>query len=73
MISAEFAGDGYQVVTTTGRLAARCVVIASGGQHRPVIPRMASRLAVLARDQLDSQALLGVAAQQTGRLREYVR
>jgi len=27
------------------------------------------RLAVLPRDQLDSQALLGVAAQQTGRLR----
>jgi cation diffusion facilitator CzcD-associated flavoprotein CzcO len=45
VISAEFAGDGYQVVTTTGRLAARCVVIASGGQRRPVIPRMASRLA----------------------------
>jgi hypothetical protein len=29
------------------------------------------RLAVVPRDQLDSQALLGVAAQQTGRLRDY--
>jgi hypothetical protein len=35
-----------------------------------VAARTRCRLAVLARDQLDSQALLGVAAQQAGRLRD---
>ena len=39
------AGDrGYQVVTPGGIVAARAVVIAGGGQRRPVIPAVASRL-----------------------------
>ena len=41
-------------------------------QHVTVRAKTRCRLAVLPRDQLDSQALLGVAAQQTWRLREYV-
>ena len=41
-------------------------------QHVTVRAKTHCRLAVVPRDQLDSQALLGVAAQQTGRLREHV-
>ena len=41
-------------------------------KHVTVRAKTHCRLAVLSRDQLDSQALLGVAAQQTGRLREHV-
>jgi putative flavoprotein involved in K+ transport len=35
---------GYQVVTATGMIAARAVVIAGGGQRHPVIPRLAAGL-----------------------------
>jgi glycine/D-amino acid oxidase-like deaminating enzyme len=35
---------GYDLVTATGRMAARAVVVASGGQRRPVIPVLASAL-----------------------------
>src|SRR5215470_6027336 len=35
---------GYQVATATGTIAARAVVIAGGGQRRPVIPRLAAGL-----------------------------
>ena len=39
------AGDrGYDVVTTAGRIAARAVVVAGGGQRRPVYPGLASGL-----------------------------
>jgi len=41
-------------------------------EHVQVRAKTDCRLAVLPRDQLDSQALLGVAAQQTGRMREQV-
>ena len=44
VISAEADDHGYQVVTTAGWYAARAVVIAGGGQCRPVIPALASRL-----------------------------
>ena len=44
VISAEAGDQGYELVTTAGRYAARAVVIASGGQRRPVIPILASRL-----------------------------
>src|SRR6516165_9510990 len=37
-------GHGYQVVTATGMIAARAVVIAGGGQRRPLIPRLAAGL-----------------------------
>jgi hypothetical protein len=45
---------------------------AESKEHVTVRAKTRCRLAVLSRDQLDSQALLGVAAQQTGRLREHV-
>jgi len=35
---------GYRVVTATGMIAARAVVIAGGGQRRPLIPRLAAGL-----------------------------
>jgi len=35
---------GYQVTTATGPIAARAVVVAGGGQRRPVIPRLAAGL-----------------------------
>jgi putative flavoprotein involved in K+ transport len=38
------AEGGYRVVTTAGELSAGQVVIASGGYHAPIIPRMAERL-----------------------------
>jgi hypothetical protein len=41
-------------------------------QHVTVRAKTRCRLALIPRDQLDSQARLGVAAQQTWRLREYV-
>jgi putative flavoprotein involved in K+ transport len=44
VISAEADDHGYELVSTAGRYAARAVVIASGGQRRPVIPALASRL-----------------------------
>jgi putative flavoprotein involved in K+ transport len=44
VLSAEAGDRGYEVVTTEGRIAARSVVIASGGQRRPVIPALAGRL-----------------------------
>ena len=45
---------------------------AESKQHVTVRAKTRCRLAVLRRDQLDDQALLGVAAQQTGRLREHM-
>jgi putative flavoprotein involved in K+ transport len=44
VISAEADDHGYELATTAGWYAARAVVIASGGQRRPVIPALASRL-----------------------------
>jgi putative flavoprotein involved in K+ transport len=44
VISAEPDGRGYELITTAGRYTARAVVIASGGQCRPIIPALASRL-----------------------------
>ena len=44
VISAETADRGYELVTTAGPIAARTMVIASGGQRRPVIPALASGL-----------------------------
>jgi putative flavoprotein involved in K+ transport len=44
VIAAEAGDRGYELATTAGRYAARIVVIASGGQRRPVIPALASRL-----------------------------
>jgi len=44
VIAAEAGDRGYELATTVGRYAARVVVIASGGQRRPVIPALASRL-----------------------------
>jgi putative flavoprotein involved in K+ transport len=39
------AGDrGYRVATAAGTIAARAVVVAGGGQRRPVIPRLAAGL-----------------------------
>ena len=40
-------------------------------EHVRVRAKTHCRLAVVPRDQLDSQALLGVAAEQTGRLRDH--
>src|SRR5215831_5777054 len=37
-------GHGYLVTTGTGTIAARAVVVAGGGQRRPVIPRLAAGL-----------------------------
>ena len=42
-------------------------------KHVTVWAKTRCRLAVLSREQLDGQALLGVAAQQTGRLRAHMR
>jgi len=36
--------QGYRVTTATGTIAARAVVVAGGGQRRPVIPRLADGL-----------------------------
>jgi len=44
VLSVEASGGCYQVVTTAGSYAARAVVVAGGGQRRPVIPRLASGL-----------------------------
>lgn len=38
------AQAGFQVETSAGRFTADQVVIASGGYHKPVVPRMAERL-----------------------------
>lgn len=38
------AEGGYRVVTSMGELSAGQVVVASGGYHAPIIPRMAERL-----------------------------
>jgi putative flavoprotein involved in K+ transport len=42
--SVTLADRGYRVITTTGHIAAQVVVIASGGQRRPVIPVLAAGL-----------------------------
>jgi putative flavoprotein involved in K+ transport len=39
--SVTLADRGYQVVTTAGHIAARVVVIAGGGQRRPLVPALA--------------------------------
>lgn len=36
--------DGWHVETTTGDIAAGQVVVATGGYHRPAVPRLAERL-----------------------------
>jgi putative flavoprotein involved in K+ transport len=38
------AGGGFEVVTSAGTYGADHVVVASGGYHRPIIPRLAERL-----------------------------
>ena len=45
VLSVACGGDGYQVVTTIGQITARAVVVAGGGQRRPLIPGLASGLA----------------------------
>jgi putative flavoprotein involved in K+ transport len=45
VLSVEAADGGYAVVTASGRYTARAVVVAGGGQRRPLIPRLASGLA----------------------------
>jgi putative flavoprotein involved in K+ transport len=35
---------GYRIVTSAGELGAAHVVVASGGYHKPIVPRMAERL-----------------------------
>ena len=42
--SVSAGGHGYRVTTATGTIAARAVVVAGGGQRRPVIPRLAAGL-----------------------------
>ena len=38
------AGGGFHVSTTSGEVSADNVVVASGGYHEPIVPRMAERL-----------------------------
>ncbi|MFM9917806.1 MAG: MSMEG_0569 family flavin-dependent oxidoreductase [Rhizobacter sp.] len=38
------AGGGFEIETSQGRYSADQVVIASGGYHQPIIPRLAERL-----------------------------
>jgi putative flavoprotein involved in K+ transport len=44
VLSVDVGDGGYDVVTEAGRMTARAVVVASGGQRRPVIPGLASAL-----------------------------
>ena len=44
VFSVDVGDRGYDVVTAAGRMAARAVVVASGGQRRPVIPALAVAL-----------------------------
>ena len=44
VLSVEARDRGYDVLTAEGRVAARAVVVAGGGQRRPVIPGLASAL-----------------------------
>ena len=44
VVSVSADDGGYEVVTGAGRIAARAVVIAGGGQRCPLIPGLASRL-----------------------------
>jgi len=44
VLSGGVGDGGYDVVTAAGRMAARAVVVASGGQRRPVIPRLSAAL-----------------------------
>jgi putative flavoprotein involved in K+ transport len=45
VLSVTAGEDGYEVVTDLGQIKARAVVVAGGGQRRPVIPGLASGLA----------------------------
>lgn len=38
------AGGGFLIATTSGEVSADNVVVASGGYHEPIVPRMAERL-----------------------------
>ena len=44
VLSVDVGDGGYDVVTGAGRMKARAVVVASGGQRRPVIPRLSAAL-----------------------------
>jgi putative flavoprotein involved in K+ transport len=44
VVSVAVDSHGYQVTTATGTITARAVVVAGGGQRRPVIPRLAAGL-----------------------------
>ena len=44
VFSAEIGDGGYDLVTTAGRMTARAVVVASGGQRGPVIPGLSAAL-----------------------------
>jgi putative flavoprotein involved in K+ transport len=44
VLSVEAGDGGYDVVTPAGRLTARAVVAASGGQRRPLIPGLSAAL-----------------------------
>ena len=37
-------GGGFQIVTSRGEITADQVVVASGGYHTPIVPRMAERI-----------------------------
>ena len=76
VLSVDVGDGGYDVVTTAGRMAARAVVIASGGQRRPLIPRLSAALAAdilqthagryRRPDALPSGAILVVGSGQSG-------
>jgi putative flavoprotein involved in K+ transport len=44
VLSVEVGDGGYDLTTSAGQMAARSVVVAGGGQRRPVIPGLASAL-----------------------------
>ena len=44
LLSGSLRFAGYDVVTAAGRMTTRALVVASGGQRRPVIPHLASAL-----------------------------
>jgi putative flavoprotein involved in K+ transport len=44
VLSVEVGDHGYDVATAAGRMRARAVVVASGGQRRPVIPGLSAAL-----------------------------
>ena len=76
VLSVDVGDGGYDVVTGAGRMKARAVVVASGGQRRPVIPRLSAALPADIHqlhagdyrrpDALPPGAVLGVGSGQSG-------